>query len=529
MSQMKIPYNCLYTYGNVLFATRGGKIHTFRLADGAHIATWKHPDLETYLAADLKASVAAESLPEDADDSVMADEAGQPPAKRQKVTEGEQPDNEDEDKTGTKRKKRRAKGQGKPKLTPVPDRPVIIQLTTTGDGSHLVAVSGHDKAVWVFTHDGNGQLSQLSKRVMPKRPSSITVSPDSQIIVADKFGDVYAIPLLKSTEPYVPPQNATSSSSGSSKPFSKPAATVLTVHSKGNRAALAAQQRQLANPINPADHVRAEGPDFEHTLLLGHVSMLTTLLLGEDVQRRRYVLTGDRDEHIRVSRYIPQAHVIHGYCLGHREFVGAMVIPAGRGAVLVSGGGDEDLFVWDWIHGKLLSRTSILMPAQEVTPQASSVAVSKLLALEHPCEQGTQTFIVAICEGISAVFTWQLLHDNTLTRSGIIQLPGKPLDIATSMTSDAASLAIALHIPERSEACGAQSLHIIRLMNDDGRLTVDTVAPVHDESQEVQEQTVAEVDVRMLFYTVAHLRKQPVGGGLEEVEGEQQEGTVAEE
>lgn len=237
---------------------------------------------------------------------------------------------------------------------------------------------------------------------MPKRPSSVKVSYDDQIIVADKFGDVYAMPLIKSPELYTPPQKPASSSSFiAKKPFSKPAATVLTVHSKGNRAALAAQQRQLENPNKSTCDVRVEGPNFEHTLLLGHVSMLTALLLVEDGQGRRYIITSDRDEHIRVSRFTPQAHVIHGYCLGHREFVGAMAILQGRShnSLLVSGGGDEDLFVWDWIDGKLLSTTSILTPVKEVAPQASNIAVSRLVSLEYPAESGAQTHIAAICEG----------------------------------------------------------------------------------------------------------------------------------
>ncbi|TQV97370.1 hypothetical protein V2A60_000013 [Cordyceps javanica] len=523
---MKIPYNCLHTHGSFLFAARGGKIHTFNLVDGAHVATWMHPEVETFIAASHRASPTVESGPGHADDCVVVEEAVvQPPAKRQKVT-GDVAQQQDDNGETHGARNSRSKGQRKPKPIPVPDRPVIIQLASTADGRHLVAVSSHDKAVWVFAHDGSGHLSELSKRIMPKRPSAIALSPDSQVIVADKFGDVYAIPLIKSAEPYTPAQTP----SGAQKGFSKPAATVLTVHSKGNRAALAAQQRQLEKPASSSGadgSVRAEGPDFEHALLLGHVSMLTGLLLGEDEQRRRYIVTSDRDEHIRVSRFTPQAHVIHGYCLGHREFVGAMTIPSTRAGLLVSGGGDEDLFLWDWVKGELLSRTNILTPVKEVDPQASRVAVSKLLALEYPCEQGTQTHVIAICEDISAIFTWQLLHDNVLTKPGIIQLPGKPLDIAASTTDSTASLAIALHIPEGFDDAAAQSLHIIHLMIDDGRLAVDTIGPVNDAAQEATEQDVAESDIRTLFYTIEHLRKQQTSG-LEEDQGEQQEGSVAE-
>lgn len=233
---------------------------------------------------------------------------------------------------------------------------------------------------------------------MPKRPSSITVSSDAQIIVADKFGDVYAIPLIKSDEPYVPAKPA---AAALAKPASKPAATVLTVHSKGNRAALAAQQRQLENPggNNAPGSARAEGPDFEHTLLLGHVSMLTALCLARDSKDRQYILTGDRDEHVRVSRYMPQAHVIHGYCLGHKEFVGDIAIPSSRRDLLVSAGGDEEVYVWDWYNGKLLSKTDILSVAKAVAPQATTAAVSRLITLEYPSDSGPQTFVLAICEG----------------------------------------------------------------------------------------------------------------------------------
>ena len=51
------------------------------------------------------------------------------------------------------------------------------------------------------------------------------------------------------------------------------------------------------------------------SLVLGHVSLLTTALLSQD---GRYVITADRDEHIRVSWY-PQGYCIESYCLGHKK------------------------------------------------------------------------------------------------------------------------------------------------------------------------------------------------------------------
>ena len=51
------------------------------------------------------------------------------------------------------------------------------------------------------------------------------------------------------------------------------------------------------------------------TLVLGHTSLLTTFFLTED---EKYVISADRDEHIRVSWY-PQGYVIERFCLGHKK------------------------------------------------------------------------------------------------------------------------------------------------------------------------------------------------------------------
>jgi tRNA (guanine-N(7)-)-methyltransferase subunit TRM82 len=50
-------------------------------------------------------------------------------------------------------------------------------------------------------------------------------------------------------------------------------------------------------------------------LILGHASLLTTFLVTADGQ---YIVTADRDEHIRVSWY-PQGYTIESYCLGHQK------------------------------------------------------------------------------------------------------------------------------------------------------------------------------------------------------------------
>lgn len=231
---------------------------------------------------------------------------------------------------------------------------------------------------------------------MPKRPSSVAIAPDSTIVCADKFGDVYSLPLI--FDPSAPLSTPTTSTPAPEKAAFKPQANATTVHSQRNRRALDMQQRQM----ELASRSKRDGPtktesNFEHTLLLGHVSMLTSLVLGES-EGRRYIVTGDRDEHIRVSRYIPQAYVIEGFCLGHEQFVSKLTIPASRGEVLISGGGDEELFLWDWKAATLLSKTSILSLAQEIVPETTKVAVSRLCSGSLSTESGKHVYVLAICE-----------------------------------------------------------------------------------------------------------------------------------
>lgn len=53
------------------------------------------------------------------------------------------------------------------------------------------------------------------------------------------------------------------------------------------------------------------------TLVLGHASLLTAFLLSPN---ERFIVTADRDEHIRVS-WFPQGYSIEMYCLGHTRYV----------------------------------------------------------------------------------------------------------------------------------------------------------------------------------------------------------------
>lgn len=223
---------------------------------------------------------------------------------------------------------------------------------------------------------------------MPKRPCDLTILPDNKtLLVADKFGDVYAVPLIPSADSHIE-TSSSHSTPRNVEPFVSKGASALTVHSQRNLKALEEQKKQREKRTTV--HTEA-GPTFEHELLLGHVSMLTAVATASS-GGRNYILTADRDEHIRVSRGLPQAHIIENFCLGHRAFVNALCLP--RPDILVSGGGDNELYVWDWCAGVLKSKVDLLSHVRAGIPEATKVAVSGLFAIDSEAE----FLVLAICE-----------------------------------------------------------------------------------------------------------------------------------
>lgn len=242
--------------------------------------------------------------------------------------------------------------KGERKKTKIIDTklPNVSHITVTTDGKYVVAVTADDKAVRVFDISPKGKLTQRSTRSLPKKICALRLTKDEKsILTADKFGDVYAIPLHQS-------ENWVQKDKSEEEMQYKPSATELTVHTKGNLEALRQQQerKQLAK--------RKEDLRFEHQLLLGHVSLLTDLAVAESIVdgwQRSFILSSDRDEHIRVSRGIPQAHIIESFCLGHTEFVSKLCIPPSRPELLIAGNGEASLKVFEWRSGRLLQTVPI--------------------------------------------------------------------------------------------------------------------------------------------------------------------------
>jgi tRNA (guanine-N(7)-)-methyltransferase subunit TRM82 len=278
---------------------------------------------------------------------------------------------------------------------------------------------------------------------MPKRICAVALTKDGKTIVAgDKFGDVYSLPLFPSEEFHL---TTIIMDEQHPVPEFKPSASELTVHTKGNLEAL--RQQQLQKRVKP----KKEGLDFEHKLLLGHVSLLTDLAIAEvagDHSSRQFILTADRDEHIRVSRGITQAHVIENYCLGHTDFVSRLCVLPWQPTTLLAGSGEPSLKVYDWqrgiCSGDLLAQSHTLDEiAKHIKDSGQDRSVDRLAVSgiwTKPISD-TQGFIMVALEGLPLLLSY--FHDGEdFTRTQILELLGNVLDIAVASERSLITVAI---------------------------------------------------------------------------------------
>ncbi|QSS61539.1 tRNA methyltransferase [Histoplasma capsulatum] len=316
-------------------------------------------------------------------------------------------------------------------------------VTASKSGKHIVVVSAEDKCIRVFAVNSNGALSQLSERCMPKRPCAVVLSSDeSTILCGDKFGDVYSLPIFP-TENHKPPPKK---SAQLSQPL-QPSASVLTVHTKRNLQALEQQLR-----VGAKIPTEKTGPTFELKLLLGHVSMLTDIAFvdlcidPESAVSRPYIITADRDEHIRVSRGPPQCHIIQTYCLGHTAFVSRLCILPWNTSTLISGGGDDYILAWRWAEGKLMQKIPIpvdgivMASNEDATATADrlsppEIAVSGIYAMSFSDDFSMRVkapgVVLVTLEGMPKLFPFSFSPDGKIVAQNPVHLSGNALGVTS--------------------------------------------------------------------------------------------------
>lgn len=197
----------------------------------------------------------------------------------------------------------------------------IRQIAISSDSQYAATISD-DKGLRIFSLASGSSPELLSTRYLTKKASDLSFTPDNDLLVSDKVGDCYLYPLV-------------------------PKATVSAETVK--------RMDVQADPtLNP-----------EATYLLGHVSVLTSHIFTED---RKHIITADRDEHIRVTRY-PDTFVIERYLFGTDGFVSSIHIPIDHPDLLISGGGEGILRLWDWKQGKQVGSVDV---AEAILPHRAA-------------------------------------------------------------------------------------------------------------------------------------------------------------
>ncbi|KAJ5278744.1 hypothetical protein N7478_004116 [Penicillium angulare] len=364
---------------DVLIGTAGRYIYSYNATDGQRMDVWPQD---------------VESTTEPASGASATTEDQTPPEKKRKISTEPEP-----------QERKPSSAKRAPAWTTVP------LVTVSSDGKYIIAVTGEDKAVRVFELSDDGKLKELSSR--------------QTILTADKFGDAFSMPLIPGD--YVKKAVET-------KPAG-PSATPLTVHTKGNLRTLE-MQKQMAE-INAAKAAAGQGNDarnFEHHNILGHVSVLTDVI-NVSLAGKEYILTADRDEHIRVSRGIPQVHVIEQFCMGHTSLVSKLCVPENLPHLLISGDLDGNLFVWNWKQGQILQHISLHEALQsEVMPRGIwNISIGQvnviLISLEGYVSLSGMSIILSNKHHRSSQLLCYTIEENTLRAQTTVQLSGNVLDI----------------------------------------------------------------------------------------------------
>ena len=205
---------------------------------------------------------------------------------------------------------------------PIPPHMVCFpRICAISPNEKYVAIASDDKALRVWCIDDLEYGKEVFVQPLAKRAGTVHWVNDCEMVVADKFGDVWSFVIDPS-------------------------------HPK--------QVQSLADAdtdVASSGAASAQGPRPK----LGHVSMITCLAFLRDASSDTpsTIVTCDRDEHIRLSRWGPHraAHIVQQYLLGSRSCVGALVVvpadraesagfPCSRRPVLFTSAGGPSMRAW---------------------------------------------------------------------------------------------------------------------------------------------------------------------------------------
>ncbi|XP_034550564.1 tRNA (guanine-N(7)-)-methyltransferase non-catalytic subunit wdr4 [Notolabrus celidotus] len=162
----------------------------------------------------------------------------------------------------------------------------------------------------------------------------------------------------------------------------------------------------------------------EGELKMGHLSMLLAVAVSPD---NKFLITADRDEKIRVSD-LRSPYNIQSFCLGHEQFVSALLIPAAHPHWLLSGSGDGTLKLWEFESGRNLQSCDLSdleeMPSSDANKQTKPTVcrISSSPDAQH---------VAVLCDRESTIQFFALRRDSEekMVPRSRLSLPHCPVDV----------------------------------------------------------------------------------------------------
>ncbi|SCV00742.1 LAME_0G11716g1_1 [Lachancea meyersii CBS 8951] len=336
----------------------------------------------------------------------------------------------------------------------------VRNLALSRDEKLLYACTDSDKALVVFALDFDKEncLILQKRQPLPKRPNALTTTQDDkQVLVADKFGDVYSVDARGSD--------------------------VVDV-SKGN--------------LEP---------------ILGHVSLLTAVAIVCDADGKQLLVTADRDEHIRLTHY-PQTYIVDKWLFGSKQFVSTLCVPEWGTNLLFSAGGDNFVSSWNWQSGELVDALDIdelvnpflgdaqLAPSkfQDESNSLVEYAVSKLVTFSN------LPYVAFFVEQTRALFICKV--DPLVGKLMLVQTIEMSLNIV-SLSSALSADSIMVTLDHRD----SENAHLAAFITWDGtQFSVDGEKNISFHNcitEKLHEDPVASTEAQDIYplYSVATLRK----------------------
>lgn len=138
----------------------------------------------------------------------------------------------------------------------------------------------------------------------------------------------------------------------------------------------------------------------------------------------KYIVTADKDAKIRVSKF-PASELIQAYCLGHTEFLNRILILRSEPRLLISGGADGTLRLWDWEAGSELHSTNFenfTEPNEDNVDLSYAQRITIVKKIVHSPKHG----LVAVCLTDRHAVLVYVVKDDRICSLGTINLNQRP-------------------------------------------------------------------------------------------------------